>query len=203
MAVFYDTHQLQMSSYRSLLCIGLSALFLLALPACRNQANSHISFELGGSCDACPANRLDTLLLLTQGVVTVTYDTLSHHLQLGYDSTRISSPVIISLLNDAGYDVDESYALLPTLLDPCCQVSEVEQDSAFMTDADALGSFQELLGEENSDAGDSLDDATLTRELRGVLEADLLHGVHELDLEQELDIDLEDGEDTPQGGGKP
>jgi copper chaperone CopZ len=197
-----------MVSVRSLyLCLLLTTgSLLIILEGCGPKANSNTTFEVGGSCDACPKSRLDTLLTQTIGVIKVDYDTISHILAVGFDSNRVSQQILIDVLNDAGYDVNESYALLPTILDPCCQVSDVEQDSLYcdncLNEADPLGTLNQLLGE-STDGSDSLDEATLDKELRGVLEADLMHGGQDLDLEKELDLDQDTGnEHVGAGGGR-
>ncbi len=205
---------------RFLLFIGLLLLVLLNSGCTGGPAvNKTTSVTIGGICERCPPVRLDTLLTRLEGVGHVKIDTAQSSAIVDYDSTRISYASLVAILNDAGYDADDSPAFSPGLLDACCQVDPLLirrggklakgerrgardagaslKDNPFNLDADELGSDEddELLNQMESQAmrsGDMIE-SEMDKELEAILEEDILNEVEMNAIDPlALDDDLED-----------
>lgn len=116
---------------------------LVLLGGCQRtyEANATWESELSGVCSGCPGMRADTLVRKVEGVVSAQYNEKTQVLTVRYDSTSVASGVIISTLNDAGYDVGDFLGLLPTLLDPCC-VRSLDDLAGLLNPADTIGLTQ-------------------------------------------------------------
>lgn len=196
-----------------LLCLSL------LLPGCGGEpkTTTTVSLEIGGDCESCPTQRLDTLLARVAGVTNVRYDRATNELTLSFDSSFVKSPVLVALLNDAGYDAGESMTVLPSLIDKCCSVVSPLLDSLRRVDTLTLSPEQRanlmamILNARNTDSRDLdldnlddddanlLTDGTLDEavdsELDGVLEQDLLG-----DDANDEDDDADDDSDDDLGG---
>jgi hypothetical protein len=153
------------------------------MPACKKmpQPNAKANIAVGGLCERCPSVRLDTLLRRLEGVVDVRIDTTQGTVQLDYDSTYITPTVIGMILNDAGYDADDSPAFAPGLMDVCCT-----------TDTTRNGALRNKRnGKTLADSDPELDDS-LSLELDHILGANGEQAAQQAGLLlDEMDPDLE------------
>jgi len=200
----------------------LLTVLLIACGESSPVANAEASFEIAGDCSSCPPQRIDTLLRQVAGVISTRFDTATDRLMVSYDSTRVGSSGLVSVLNEAGYDADDALALFPSLVDRCCLVSNPALDSLRRIDTLRLSPSErarlyELIAQAREggdelelDALDPDDESALTEgtldeniegELGGVLEAELLgpEGDDD-DTADDLDDDLglpDDDDDKP------
>lgn len=102
------------------LAFALGAAFLLA--SCGEDGPLDTTIEvLGGPCEECPTERLDSLMgmLKKQGVEKYTYDEKTGQLDVTYDSLKILRRDIVLFLTENGYGADMQAGLdVPNVA--CC-----------------------------------------------------------------------------------
>lgn len=146
------------------------------------EANAKVNIAVGGLCERCPTARLDTLLRRLQGIVEVSIDTAQSSVQLAFDSTYITPASIAMILNDAGYDADDSPAFAPGLVDACCTQPDDRRN----------GLSQRGKRGEKPDDNDPEPDDSLSLELEHILGATDQATIFLDELDPELDAVLEE-----------
>jgi len=138
---------------RSILIFAIAAASLAWLVSCGPSSNKQLVFEIGGPCDECPANRIDTILNpLMDGIAEIQFDEKNGQLRLGIDSTVVSAQQIINALTDNGYNVDLDVAHQFSFW--CCRMDDGE---AMLLIDDDLGEDEELLNELDKDFAETED----------------------------------------------
>ena len=84
---------------RVLLIVCAAAYFV----ACGPKKET-VAFEIGGPCDNCPFTRLDSLLKLKEGVLSVTFDKENDKVSIEFDANKIQKDKLFDFINENGYD---------------------------------------------------------------------------------------------------
>lgn len=177
----------------------LVAVSLLALLSCGPEANKQLVFEIGGPCDECPAQRIDSLVEHLSGIADIKFDPETGILNVGIDSNQVKAQQIIDVLLENGYNVgmgsDIQVAMQYNFY--CCRADDAE---AMLIPDEDLGEDAELLEELGREfaADEELNiEDELDRQLESMMDDRALSQELDEDLmvdESDLDIQIDDSE---------
>lgn len=151
---------------KSSLLLTVAGLLAILLTACGPSANKKLVINIGGPCETCPVERLDSILKNFDGYVAHTYDAKTGDLTIDLDSTVTPPRQLAETLTDYGYEVTskEFSILLPTekVKDACCTAQQLDVD--FDDEGEeTLNEMQQEADELSSDADDDLDNMDLDK----------------------------------------
>jgi copper chaperone CopZ len=184
---------------RTFFLLALVAVSLTLLMSCGPEANKQLVLEIGGPCDECPAQRIDSLLEHLNGIAEVNYEPKTGVLNVGIDSNQIKAQQVIDVLLENGYNVsmgsDIQVAMQFNFY--CCRADDAE---AMLIPDEDLGEDAELLDELGRDfaAEEELNiEDELDKQLDGMLNDRAFSQELEDELlvdESDLDIQIDDSE---------
>jgi hypothetical protein len=117
---------------KSRILLTVAGLLAMLLTACGPSANKKLVVNIGGPCETCPIERLDSILKNFDGYVAHTFDAKTGDLTIDLDTTITPPRQLVETLTDYGYEVSskEFSILLPTekVKDVCCTAQELDID---------------------------------------------------------------------------
>jgi hypothetical protein len=117
---------------KSRILLTVAGLLAILLTACGPSANKKLVINVGGPCETCPIERLDSILKNFDGYVAHTFDAKTGDLTIDLDSSLTSPRQLAETLTDYGYEVSskEFSILLPTekVKDACCTAQQLDVD---------------------------------------------------------------------------
>jgi|GEM_PF-3917494 len=117
---------------KSRILLTVAGLLAILLTACGPSANKKLVINIGGPCETCPIERLDSILKNFDGYVAHTFDAKTGDLTIDLDTTITPPRQLAETLTDYGYEVSskEFSILLPTekVKDACCTAQQLDVD---------------------------------------------------------------------------
>ncbi len=172
----------------------LFALLTLMLVACgEDDGTTEATFDIGGPCVECPAERLDSILKETEGVLSHDYNKESGELKVTYDSLKLKRQALIMVITGAGYDAGVEFGLDHPGLACCKQGTnvlslDIDDDEESMMEAEIEESIEEEfddLEDMESDITDDMEDFNIDIEEMGDEEIEFQEDPELMDFEDE------------------